>query len=424
MWALTLLLLTSAQSLGEDVQVFIEEEHHEVILHWISALERKGWPKADLIHIDGHSDMDYPELVNSLPVGHVPNSPSQISAMMQRNDQFIQAAIVGNLIRSVYIILPTWTSNESVAFNASIGKTSKNFTNRHQLCLCFTDQNSNKNETCQTRSLGSEDTELQILPHLCTPRISSYRHVELNSYTAVRGTLQRMLQKQDPATLIIDIDEDFFGVQLPASSLLQNDCDLIDLFEISNTFHSIFCPPVSMTGAEELEIDSWFQQTIKSFAMAGCFSPTVCLDMYYNSSLPICCRNKALKAISETGICLEAASRTFQTKPKIGLCLGHNLPGASVVPEFVPSYKNIVGLARNMTRILNATLARRPIVITIARSSRDGYVVRKLQPMIELAIKMVLKRVFNLTDANFHYSDYLAGGKIGWVDRYRETIKI
>lgn len=371
-----------------------------------------------------------------------------------------QAAIVSNLIHSVYIILPTWTSNESVAFNASIGRTSQNFTDKHQLCLCFTDHSLNTNETCQTRNVESDAMELQISPHLCTPRISSYHHVELNSYTAARGTLRRMLQKEDSGALIIDIDEDFFGVQLPAASLLQNDCDLIDLFEISNTLHGILCPPVGLTGAEELEIDSWFQQTIKSFDMAGCFTPTVCLHMYYNSSLPISCRDEiaraaaslnprwrcqdmasvifyverlaillsyqtdqALKALSETGICLEAASRTFETEPKIGLCLGHNLPGASVVPEFVPSYKNIVELARNMTRILNATLPRRPTVITIARSSRDGYVVRKLQPTIELAIRMVLKHVFNLTDANFHYSEYLAGGEIGWVDRYHEPKK-
>ncbi|KAL5109158.1 hypothetical protein TcWFU_007045 [Taenia crassiceps] len=460
-WTMTMLLVASVHALKEDIQVFVEEEHHEVILHWISSLERRGWPKADLIHIDGHSDMDYPELVESLPVGDIPKSPHQIAAMMQRNDQFIQAAIVSKLIRSVYIILPTWTSNESAIFSASIGQTSKNFTDRHQLCLCFTDRGPNTSETCQTRSLEFDDMESPIPPHLCTPRISSYRHVELNSYTAARGTLRQMLQKEESGALIIDIDEDFFGVQLPASSLLQNGCDLIDLLEISGTLHDILCPPIGLTGAEELEIDSWFQQSIESFATAGCFTPAVCLHMHYNSSLPISCRyeinravstlnsrwrcqntarvifyverlvillsyqtDKALKALSETGICLEAASRTFQTEPKIGLCLGHNFPGASIVAEFVPSYQNIVEMARNMTRILNATLPRRPIVITIARSSRDGYVVRKLQPIIELAIRMVLKHVFNLTDANFHYSEYLAGGKIGWVDRYHELPKV
>ncbi|VDM33233.1 unnamed protein product [Hydatigera taeniaeformis] len=454
---------TKVRPLRELVNFDHEARNHtaqqSVILHWVNALEGKGWPKADLIHIDGHTDMDYPELVDGLPVGDVPNSPSQIAAMMQRNDQFIQAAIVSNLLRSVYIILPTWTSNQSVAYNASIGQTSQNFTGKHQLCLCFNDHTVKENETCQTRGLELEDMELRISPYLCTPRFSSYRHVELTSYSAARGLLRRMLHSEDSAALIVDIDEDFFGVQLPASSLLQNDWELIDLYEISNALHNILCPPDGLTGAEELAIDSWFQQTIKAFAMARCFSSTVCLHLYYNSTLPLSCRDeitraaytlntrwrcrnmdkvifflerlavllsyqteKAMKSLSETGICLESASRTFGTEPQISLCIGHNLPGASIVPEFVPSYTNIVELAKNLTRILNATLPRKPTVITIARSARDGYVVRKLQPLIELATKMVLKRVFNLTDTNFHYSEYLAGGKSGWINRYRKSV--
>lgn len=38
--------------------------------------------------------MDYPEIVDNLPIGHGPNSTQQISAMMQRNDQFIQVGFL------------------------------------------------------------------------------------------------------------------------------------------------------------------------------------------------------------------------------------------------------------------------------------------------------------------------------------------
>lgn len=34
--------------------------------------------------------MDYPDILEGLPLGRIPQSVEEISAMMQRNDQFIQ----------------------------------------------------------------------------------------------------------------------------------------------------------------------------------------------------------------------------------------------------------------------------------------------------------------------------------------------
>ena len=368
-----------------------------------------------------------------------------------------QAAIVSNLIRSVYIIFPTWTTNESSIYNASIGQTPVNFTNRNQLCICLLHQNAE--ETCQTRTIEAEEMERQIPPHLCTSRIATYRLVELTSRNAASGTLRRLLRREDPAPLIIDIDEDFFGVQLPAACLLQHGWDLTDLLQISDVIHKIICQPINLSAKEELRIDSWFHKSISYLIESRCLSSKFCFDIHDNTSLPESCKFaihkiastiiprwrcphasssiyhlerlvkflslhtlKELKVLLETGICLEYASRTYGYKPNMGLCLGHNLPGSSVIPEYIPTYDSIVELGRNLTRILKAISPRKPIVITIARSARDGYVVRKLQPLIETTIQLVLKHIFNLTDANFHYSDYLAGGIPGWSNRYHWPI--
>ncbi|KAM7535789.1 hypothetical protein Aperf_G00000103531 [Anoplocephala perfoliata] len=442
-----------AQETAEDIPVFIEEEHHEVIPHWINAVKKNGWNRADLIHIDGHLDMDYPSILKGLPLGRIPQSGQEISAMMQRNDQFIQAAIIGNIIRSAYLILPTWTSKRNSAFNGSIGLTRMNFTDDNKLCLCL--NSSQSGEECYARDFESEGNDLIIKPDDCNPRLASYRHVELTSWRASSGILYHQLKKDlTPAPLIVDIDEDFFGVQLPSAVLMQHDWDLVDFFEVSLLLREMFCPPAELTGAEEIAIDSWFQQTVTSLTKAHCFDSSRCLYFYDNSSLSASCKDEILRAAStlnprwscpnaesvifhmirlamllssypiqslnvlmDAGICLEVASRTYQTQPHIGLCLGHNYPGASAVPEFVPPYKEIVVLARNLTRILKAALPRKPAVVTIARSVRDGYSIRKSQPLVELVIKMVLKRVYNLTEENFHYSEFLAGGQRGWAER-------
>lgn len=444
----------------EDISVFIEEEHHEVIPHWVAAVKENGWEKADLIHIDGHTDMDYPEILEGLPLGWKPQSVEEISAMMQRNDQFIQAAILGNLLRSAYIILPAWTSSINVAYNASIGLVPTNFTHANQLCLCMA--NSKAEEVCQMKSITSEEMEIELPTHICSPRLASYRFAELTSSKAASGTLRRLFNKNfTPAPLIVDIDEDFFGVQLPSAALMQQGWELMDILYLSYPLKEIFCPPKELSGREELKIDSWFQKTVQSFKNAGCFSKSHCLHFLENSSISSPCQEEIYKSVfsmnprwrcqnmeevifnmkrlvillsyypehylnvlMDTGICLEVASRSYKVQPKMHFCLGHNYPGASVVPEYGPKYEEIIELARNMTRILKATLPRKPAVITIARSIRDGYSIRKNLSLVETIIKMVLKRVYNLTDENFHYSEYLAGGPRGWADRYEQKLKV
>lgn len=333
-----------------------------------------------------------------------------------------------------------------------------NFTDANQLCLCLASFQSG--EDCYARNIVSEDDELSIPPHDCNPRLASYRHVELTSWKASSGALQYQLKKDPtPAPLIVDIDEDFFGVQLPSAVPIQQDWDLLDILQISLTLEKMLCPPAELTGAEEIDIDSWFQQTVRSFIKARCFDSSRCLPFYDNMSLSLSCKDEILRAAStldsrwscpnrdsvifnmirlvmllsfhpiqslnvlmEAGVCLEVASRTYKTQPHIGLCFGHNYPGASAVAEFVPVYEEIIELARNMTRILKATLPRRPAVITIARSVRDGYSIRKNQPLVELVIKIVLKRVYNLTGENFNYSEFLAGGQRGWAERYATPV--
>ncbi|VDD75108.1 unnamed protein product [Mesocestoides corti] len=408
--------------------------------------------KADLIHIDGHSDMDYPRIIEDLPVGHPPINDKQISAMMQRNDQFIQAAIASHLVRTVYLILPTWTTNSTVATNASLGQTV--MTNgQRQFCICF---NEESDAVCQTRSLHTISEEIEVSPSQCVNR-SHYQHIELNSRNAagvLRFSKTRALPQNDTAhPLILDIDEDFFGVQLVGMVLANLDCEMQMAVHISESLREVLCLRKG-TSDEEMLADAWFRGFINDIK-SECLPDGECLDFLDNATLSgecqaairrsangidptIACTDgdrvdfyvtrlaqvlayltpEQLDEVARIGACFENAWRTHAYEGQVGLCLGHNIPGASIVPEFVPSYRDLIGLGRNFTRIVKSILPRRPDVITIARSARDGYVVRHLQPLVEAVIIKVIKGVFNVSDENFHFSEYLAGGKGGWINRH------
>ncbi|CAH8856516.1 unnamed protein product [Trichobilharzia szidati] len=87
---------------SKDLRVYIVEEHHEVIPYWFDAAKSFGDKKAVLVHIDAHSDMDYPELVDGFPIGHFPRSRDEIETLMQANDEFIQGTLI-NLSLLAYV---------------------------------------------------------------------------------------------------------------------------------------------------------------------------------------------------------------------------------------------------------------------------------------------------------------------------------
>uniref|UniRef100_A0A0V0J5B6 Uncharacterized protein n=1 Tax=Schistocephalus solidus TaxID=70667 RepID=A0A0V0J5B6_SCHSO len=187
-------------------KIYVEEEHHEVIPHWVRAVKAYGWKKANLVHIDGHSDMDFPQLIDDLPVGHPPENDAQISAMMQRNDQFIQSAIIAQLIKSTYLVFPSWTSNESSAFTSWVGISSLD--NPKRFCLCYGDEEG----TCVVRNYNGTEPLSDIADENCDRRWN-YTQIELTSANAA-AVLRRSKFYALPADLdtplILDIDEDFF----------------------------------------------------------------------------------------------------------------------------------------------------------------------------------------------------------------------
>ncbi|CAH8542335.1 unnamed protein product [Schistosoma mattheei] len=389
-----------------NLHVYIVEEHHEVIPYWFDAAKSFNNKKAVLLHIDAHSDMDYPELVDEFPIGHFPHSNNEMKTLMQANDEFIQSAIITNLIQTVYIIYPYWTFNTSYAYTSSLGITTIN--NTKQICMCLnintTDNNTDNDvdniddeeeDHCKTRNQDNPLNDFILSSNQC-PKTWLYHYIELNSLTASNilrysnyWSLNKLLNlnlinhskpmtldhqgnqpnpppppppdhhhRDDYLPLILDIDEDFFGVHLVTHNLLKSGLNINFIHTMNSIISLIFCP---IHYINEIHIDQIYQ---------------------------------------------------------IHLCLGHNLPNQSLVDEFLPISNDLLKLAIHFTQIL-LTIPYQPNIVTIARSSRDGYTPRWLQYDIELMILNILKKVFHLTEKNIIYTNHLAGDKYyGWYHRF------
>uniref|UniRef100_A0A3Q0KPR2 UPF0489 protein C5orf22 homolog n=2 Tax=Schistosoma mansoni TaxID=6183 RepID=A0A3Q0KPR2_SCHMA len=462
-----------------SLHVYIVEEHHEVIPYWFTAAKSFNNKKAVLIHIDAHSDMDYPELVDEFPIGHFPRSNNEMQTLMQSNDEFIQSAIIANLIQTVYIIYPYWTFNGSYAYTSSLGITTIN--NTKQICMCLDINNNEEDDVnCKTRNQNDTLNDLPLSFKQC-PKTWLYHYIELNSLTASNilhyskyWSLNKTLFKNGTSSfhsnkqpnhhhhphpphhhhphhlpLILDIDEDFFGVHIVTNTLFKSGLNYDFIQSINLIISSIFCPISSYIN--ENVIDQIFHWLIQQIYFHIHYNKNNQKSIIDHDQLDILIKkiNKTLqltdilcnhyqlyiiklnelfmnytitydqmKIISHIGICYTYSILTYQYIPEIHLCIGHNLPNTTLIDEYLPTSKDLLKLAIQFTQIL-LSIPYLPNIITISRSSRDGYTPRWLQYHIETMILNIIKTVFNLTENSIIFTKHLAGDKYyGWYERF------
>ncbi|VEL39531.1 unnamed protein product [Protopolystoma xenopodis] len=142
-------------------------------------------------------------------------------------------------------------------------------------------------------------------------------------------------------------------------------------------------------------------------------------------------RADQLEALAAVGLCLDTAWVTHSGQPpRLHLCVGQNLVGRSLVDEWLPQPEMGMGIGigiRNATPTIGqlcaqvdrllGQLPRRPDLVTLVRSVRDGYTPHDRQPDIEAAILDVLERRLGLGPTDTVYSKHLLGGVRGWARR-------
>ncbi|KER29425.1 hypothetical protein T265_03990 [Opisthorchis viverrini] len=420
-------------------------------------------PIGRAIHIDAHSDMDFPFYLQEFPMGRLPKNDLEISALMQGNDQFIQGAIVAQMLQSVFLIYPPWMETTTMLMNCHLGLHRQS--DEVDFCLC-----KENSSVCEVRSMDGSDTNPEIQREECSS-LWPFTLIESNVTTApsilrsLRPNISRLfrsnlslaqssefLEHYQNHPLILDIDEDYFGVHLVAQNLTEVGIPLLVVHQLDKLIQSIFCPE---DFSLEMDTDRWFHRLVhliqnncsRSGDPGSAYTQREdCVTKLHEFTSRYFSRdnhkrfcpestdskltelfeilshpemtNKKLSCLSRIGLCLTNSWLTHDYEPHIKLCIGHNTPEFSMVLEHWTTSDDLTRIVSSLTDILHSLHAK-PVLITLVRSSRDGYTPRWLQIKIEELILEILEKILFISRKDVVYSPYLAGSAGGWNERYR-----
>ena len=242
-------------------------------------------------------------------------------------------------------------------------------------------------------------------------------------------------------SLILDIDEDYFGVELPGGVLNSTGADFRALMEMSQTSAALVCNVINLK--DEKLVNFMFRGVVSELlrfcAVNRCkladairIVEKLRVDKRYHylfcgyegkpkiwrqfAESLAALRPSDLRLVLLEGWCAEVPLRFLKTGCSVRFCVGHNTPDQVSIALFTPSDRDIDQRARQLAGLLRRIHAiGPPAIVTLCRSSKDGYTPRHLQRRIEAAI---LKAFSDISDAYaVHYDEFLWGGSRGWPDR-------
>ena len=262
-----------------------------------------------------------------------------------------------------------------------------------------------------------------------------------------------------PESIILDIDEDYFGCELGAEVLLDAGVRWTSVLNLSKKVAAFFCPKIieheslcnhlmravmktmmdvhSKNGREDalkdmcnvasVEMRSISEDIIKRFSRDEpnvlCSNGENRVKENWESVMAALCmfNRRDFEAVVDLGFCLSTSpsSMGFGT-PGVGLlevCHGANTPNDTVVFLHTPEDKEIDGRMTHLGQILSIIDSRNtPRFVTVCRSVRDGFTPRKHFDRIESGILNIFQQL--PTTYNVFYDQNLLGGQGGWSNRH------
>lgn len=129
----------------------------------------------------------------------------------------------------------------------------------------------------------------------------------------------------------------------------------------------------------------------------------------YLSSMTI----EQLGALHFIGFCANTSPRTYLDYREFRVCSGANTPEQSAVIVHATDEKEVRRRTIFLKHMLKNVMKRKPGLITVARSVRDGYTPRELFEQIEESVLRTLNATSD-RPLRVHYDSELLGGKGGW----------
>ncbi|KAK6172461.1 hypothetical protein SNE40_016103 [Patella caerulea] len=443
---------TSLKHSSPVIPVYIVEEHHEVIPYWFKAAKEGKIPTRGnvLVHIDGHPDSVIPNFQEGLPIFHQPKTLLHLKQMMQSNDAFIMSSVYAGLISRMIWIYPSWNKDFdedrvlTVGIGYAFGRTYKD-----ELPLCFCEEYLSEPVTMQCYHIDEHSHDHKIPRTDCKIKQTVIQE-EIVDYKA-----EELSQSGDwiPSTdnVFFDIDEDYYGCQAAFQSLA--DVKITEKYVddvLVPVIQSIFCPSDAkseqafdkifynllqrlsdkLTGnkLKQIKTSDLIQDTLQAIKQNNldaelCGTRNTEIDIKILTEKLSVLNTKQLRALAELGICLEVTpkERDFDRLNGMKLCDGYNRPNnRSHVFFHTPTLDEINKRTKQMESIIRKF--PEPKMVSICRSSRDGYVPGQFLSKIETDIIKTLGKVFpNITENSLHYDAELHGGKSGWHKRHSNT---
>lgn len=354
-----------------------------------------------------------------------------------------QAAQMSQMLQRVVWIHPFWKTEEVLyrSKRLNIGRTL--YEGQDYVCEC--EKVRSTPEFCNIEVNGRV---LQVASNLCTLHHTVKREAIRDVYARTRLPVEKSWLAGN--NVVLTIDEDFFGVRSPARQLQATGMSWSDVTAVSNAVRQLICPKLP---SHEKMADRWFYGLVDAMRTdcqsakerkAWCSDGEAATKKFFHSFRSdltfskIFCRRKEkenyqpafvelwtilrrltdnqLLELLRVGVCLAQSMRTAVV-PQFQLCIGHNAPNSSAVSEHYPSAAELSQQYARLRAILSA-LPTRPRLITLARSSRDGYVPRDLQADIERNVLQILREVYKVREADIIFDRFLLNGRqADWYHR-------
>ena len=300
----------------------------------------------------------------------------------------------------------------------------------------------------------ANEMELRIDPGEChIQRALVYE--EIREKEAV-VELSRSLAFLGGGEIMLDIDEDYYGCTYAIRPLLDSGIKKEITEYIDDFIGNLFCP---RNASEELQTDRLLVALLrdmnqlnckrngKSLNGKPCYNKVslrnirqIYLKKIFTENRHFLCKkiqnisveaatirrliqlfsllkNKQNKALQYVGFCFTTTPLTFAltSDSKFQICHGANTPNDSAVLEHKTNVTEIQRRSANLNEILSVLKPKKPKIVTLCRSVRDGYTPREHFTRIEHDVINALHHTFD--DVNVVYDSGLLGGQRGWPTR-------
>lgn len=361
--------------------------------------------------------------------------------LMQSNDVFIISAIAAGLINEVIWVQPDWNDNSNITRlqDAYVGEYFKK-----KMCYCTkrlrrkpTPKTPYRCSVAPDRTQNNDGEDDDDVPAVHIQESQCKKLNRFRFHVVSESKFKNVFKFRKSKNIIIDIDEDFYGVESGVKRFIEQGISLRTQELLDSLFSDLYCPTST---SQELELHRSMQNLFQEVFHLRRTGREQNLQQFQHviskHTKHFMCRTSLIgpfsmlianlditevQALLKARFCLFNSPRLNENKEELGfaLCHGTIYPADKLNKIHVGTLPEIDQRAALMKRILfHVNSFVKPSIYTICRSLRDGYTPREQQRYIERNVLQVATEVIRKNHQKEYivYDSQLVYGKQGWVN--------